>query len=64
MELGVHLAEEGVERGIASGHFAHKAKVLRASKFLLYVMDNVIGHNNPLSSRPKGCIEGSYDMGS
>jgi hypothetical protein len=47
VELSFHLAEEGVEWGIAAGHFAHKAKILIASKFLLYVMDNVIGHNNP-----------------
>ena len=47
MELGFHLVEEGVEVGIAAGQFAHKSKILRGSKFLLYVMDNVIGHNNP-----------------
>jgi hypothetical protein len=39
--------EEGIEWGIAAGHFAHKPKVLKALKFFLYVMDNVIGHNNP-----------------
>ena len=64
MELGFHLVEAGVEVGIQPVSLSIRQKSSEVRNFFCMSWIMSLGITTQISSRPKGCTQGSYDMGS